>query len=320
MKHRSDDVVRVAVLDDYQNVASQMADWSPLAGRVAITVFNDHLSDADEVVERLLPFDVVCVMRERTPLSREIIERLPRLKLIASTGRRNAAIDVDAAAERGIVVTHTGYDGTSTVELTWALILASVRNIAEENASLRAGGWQSTVGDVLAAKTLGVLGLGNIGSEVARIGRAFGMLVMAWSQNLTAAKAQTCGAQLVSKDELFRSADVVTIHLVLSDRTRGLVGAAELDSMKPSARLINTSRGPIVDESALIRALSERRFAGAALDVFDTEPLPENHPFRTLDNVLATPHIGYVARDLYRTFYGDTVKNIVRWLDDQGTR
>ena len=307
-------MIRIAILDDYQNVALKMADWSPLAGRAAITVFNDHLSNLDEVVERLLPFEVVCVMRERTPLPRAVIERLPRLKLIASTGPRNAAIDVDAAAERGIVVAHTGYRARPTIEMTWALILATARQVALENTHLRAGGWQLTVGDGLHGKTLGVLGLGNIGSEVARIGLAFGMEVIAWSQNLTADKAQTGGARPVSKEELFRSADILTIHLVLSQRTKGLVGAAELQAMKPSARLINTSRGPIVDEPALIEVLRERRIAGAALDVFDIEPLPADHPFRLFDNVLSTPHIGYVARDLYRIFYGDTVKNVTRWL------
>jgi phosphoglycerate dehydrogenase-like enzyme len=313
----SPDVARIAILDDYQNVALEMADWSALAGRAAITVFNDHVSQIDEIVERLLPFEVVCIMRERTPLSRAVIERLPRLKLIASTGSRDAAIDLEAAAKRGIVVAHTGYNARSTIEMTWALILASVRQVPLENANLRAGGWQCTVGDVLEGKVLGALGLGNIGSEVARIGLAFGMNVIAWSQNLTSEKAQACGARLVSKEELFRNADVVTIHLVLSQRTKGLVGAAELQAMKPTARLINTSRGPIVDESALIEVLRERRIAGAALDVFDIEPLPTDHPFRSLENVLSTPHIGYVARDLYRTFYGDTVKNIARWLDQQ---
>ena len=275
------------------------------------------MSNFDKVVARLLPFDVVCVMRERTSLPRSVIERLPRLKLIASTGSRNAAIDVEAATERGIVVAHTGYDARPTIEMTWALILASARQLTLENAHVRAGGWQLAVGDGLHGKTLGVLGLGNIGSEVARIGLAFGMEVIAWSQNLTADKAKTCGARLVSKEELFRSADILTIHLVLSQRTKGLVGAAELQAMKTSARLINTSRGPIVDEPALIEVLRERRIAGAALDVFDIEPLPADHPFRSLDNVLSTPHIGYVARDLYRTFYGDTVKNITRWLGDR---
>ena len=256
-------------------------------------------------------------MRERTPLPRSVIERLSRLKLIASTGPRNAAIDVEAAAERGIVVAHTGFDARSTIEMTWALILASARQVALENAQLRAGGWQLTMGDSLRGKTLGLLGLGNIGSEVARIGLAFGTEVIAWSQNLTADKAQASGARLVSKEELFRKADILTIHLVLSQRTKGLVGAAELQAMKPSARLINTSRGPIVNESALMQVLREHRIAGAALDVFDVEPLPTDHPFRSLDNVLATPHIGYVAQDLYRTFYGGTVKNIARWLDQQ---
>ena len=310
-------MIRIAILDDYQNASLKMADWSPLTGRATITVFNDHLSDSEALVGRLLPFDVVCVMRERTPLPRSVIERLPQLKLIASTGRRNASIDVEAATERGIAVAHTGYDARSTIELTWALILASARQVAPENANLRAAGWQLTIGESLHGKTLGVLGLGNIGSEVARIGLAFGMEVIAWSQNLTADKAQTFGARLVSKEEFFRSADIVTIHVVLSQRTKGLVGATELQAMKPSARLINTSRGPIVDERALIEVLSNRRIAGAALDVFDVEPLPRDHPFRSLDNVLATPHIGYVARELYRTFYGDTVKNIERWLVQQ---
>jgi phosphoglycerate dehydrogenase-like enzyme len=310
-------MIRIAILDDYQNVAREMADWSPLAGRAEIIVFTDHLSGIDDIVERLLPFDVVCVMRERTPLPRSVIERLPRLKLIASTGARNAAIDVNAADERGIAVAHTGYNARSTIEMTWALILASARQVTLENAHLRTGGWQLTIGDVLHGKTLGILGLGNIGSEVARIGLAFGLEVIAWSQNLTPDKAQACGARLVSKEELFRSADIVTIHLVLSQRTKGLVGAPEFQAMKPSARLINTSRGPIVDEAALIDVLRERRIAGAALDVFEIEPLPPDHPFRSLDNVLATPHIGFVARDLYRTFYGDTVKNIARWMDQR---
>ena len=252
-----------------------------------------------------------------TPLPRSIIERLPQLKLIASTGPRNASIDVEAAAERGIAVAHTGYNARSTIEMTWALILASARQVASENAHLRAGGWQLTVGEGLHGKTLGVLGLGKIGSEVARIGLAFGMEVIAWSQNLTPDRSRGCGARLVSKEELFRGADILTIHLVLSQRTKGLIGAAELQAMKPTARLINTSRGPIVDEPALIEVLRDHRIAGAALDVFDIEPLPADHPFRSLDNVLATPHIGFVARELYRTFYGDTVENITRWLAQQ---
>jgi phosphoglycerate dehydrogenase-like enzyme len=309
--------VNIAILDDHQNIALEMADWSPLDGRATITVFNDHLADPDRVVERLLPFDIVCVMRERTPLPRAIIERLPSLKLIASTAFRNASIDIAAAAERGIEVVHTGYDSSPTVELTWALILASARHIVAENASLRSGGWQRAIGDGLRGKILGVLGLGNIGSEIARIGLAFGMEVIAWSQNLTPEKAEAQGVRLTSKDELFRQADIITIHLVLSRRTRGLVGAAELAAMKPSARLVNTSRGPIVEEAALVEALRERRIAGAAIDVFDVEPLPSDHPYRSLENALATPHIGYVSRELYRTFYGDTVKNIAAWLDQR---
>jgi len=310
------DLPQVAILDDYQGVALGMADWSPLEGRAVITVFNDHLSIENAVVDRLRPFNVLCVMRERTPLPRSVIERLPNLKLIVSTGPRNASIDGDAARERGIAVMHTGYSSQPTIEMTWALILSSVRNIASENASLRSGGWQRSIGEDLYGQTLAVLGLGNIGSEVARIGRAFGMKVIAWSQNLTAEKAQESGATLVSKDDLFRRADILTIHLVLSDRSRGLIGGRELALMKPTARLINSSRGPIVDEAALIAALAKRRLAAAAIDVFDIEPLPGDHPFRSLDNVLATPHIGYVGRNLYETFYRDSAVNVVRWLDE----
>ncbi len=305
---------RIAILDDYQNVALEMADWSPLADKATQTVFNDHLDDVDEIVNRLVPFDVVCVMRERTPLTREILARLPQLKLIASTGRRNASIDLAAAADHNIEVMHTGYDSSSTVELTWALILASARNLVIETASVRSGGWQRTVGDGIRGKVLGILGLGNIGTEVARIAQAFGMDVIAWSENLEPEKARERGARWVSKEELFRQADVLTIHLVLSKRTKGLVGTSELSLMKAAARLVNTSRGPIVDEAALVDALRNRQIAGAAIDVFDIEPLPSDHPLRKLDNVHATPHIGYVSRDLYRIFYQDTVANIAEWL------
>jgi len=306
--------MKVAILDDYQNVALAMADWSSVAGRAEITVFNDHVADLEALVERLRPFDVICVMRERTPLPREVIERLPHLKLIASTGGRNASIDMVAAVAHGFRVTATGYRSTPTIEMTWALILASVREIVRESNSVRAGGWQTSIGRELDGKVLGVLGLGNIGGAVARIGLAFGMKVIAWSQNMTPQIAEEAGATLVTKDDLFRQADVVTIHLILSKRTRGLVGAAELALMKPTSRLINTSRGPIVDERALIDALTSRAIAGAALDVFDAEPLPDDHPFRTLDNVLATPHIGYVAENLYRTFYGGAAASIAAWL------
>jgi phosphoglycerate dehydrogenase-like enzyme len=309
--------LKIAILDDYQNVALSIADWSAVAKKADITVFNDHIDQADALVERLQPFDVVCVMRERTPLRRDIIERLPQLRFIASTGTRNASVDVEAATERGILVAHTGYRSTPTIEFTWALILASVRHLVGESNSIRAGGWQTSVGPELDGRILGVLGLGNVGGQVARIGRAFGMKIIAWSQNLTAEAAVAAGAELVTKDELFRRADVVTIHVILSDRTRGLVGAADLGLMKPTARLINTSRGPIVDEQALIEALRTRAIAGAAIDVFDTEPLPAKHPFRSLKNVLATPHIGFVAEDLYRTFYGDAAAAIEAWIEKQ---
>ena len=306
---------KIAILDDYQNVARTMADWSILDGRAAITVFNDHLADADAVVARLQPFEIVCVMRERTPMTRDIIERLPNLRLIASTATVNASIDLAAAAERGVQLVHTGYSSAPTVELTWALILADARHLVVETTAVRGGGWQQSVGEDLNGRTLGLLGLGNIGSAVARIGKAFGMNLIAWSQNLTAERAAAVDAVLVPKEKLFQQADVITIHLVLSRRTRGLIGAAELALMKPTAFLINTSRGPIVDEAALVDVLRKGEIAGAAIDVFDQEPLPSNHPFRQLPNVLATPHIGYVSRGLYQRFYQDTVENIREWLD-----
>jgi phosphoglycerate dehydrogenase-like enzyme len=308
---------RVAVLDDYQNVALSMADWSTLKGRADVTVFNDHIADVDAVVSSLLPFEIVCVMRERTPMTRTVVERLPKLRLIASTAFQNASIDTEAAEERSIQVVHTGYSSTPTVELTWALILAGARHLVDESASLRGGGWQRFVGDDLGGRTLGLLGLGNIGSAVARIAKAFDMNLIAWSQNLTAERAEADGAVLVSKEELFRQADIVSVHLVLSGRTRGLVGAAELALMKPTARLVNTSRGPIVVEADLLDALRNNKIAGAAIDVFDQEPLPVDHPFRRQANLLATPHIGYVSRGLYQRFYQDTVDNIAKWLDNQ---
>jgi phosphoglycerate dehydrogenase-like enzyme len=309
--------VNIAVLDDYQGVALTLADWSAVRARANVVVFNDHLDDLDAVAARLLPFDIVCVMRERTPLRRALIERLPRLKLIASTAKRNASIDATAAAERGIAIAHTSYSSTPTVELTWALILAGARHLVAEHASLRAGGWQHDLGEDMAGQTLGIIGLGSIGSQVAKIGLAFGMNIIAWSQNLTAETCAAAGARLVSKEELLRQADVISIHLVLSARTTGLIGTEEFALMKPRARLVNTSRGPIVVEGALIRALGERQIAGAAIDVFDSEPLPPDHPYRRIDHLLATPHIGYVSRGLYQRFYRDTVTNILAWLDAQ---
>jgi phosphoglycerate dehydrogenase-like enzyme len=307
--------MKIAILDDYQNVALACADWSGVSRHAQIDVFNDHLADPELVVQRLTPYEIVAVMRERTPLNRSIIERLPNLRMIASNAPRNASIDMAAAAERGITVTHSSYTSTPTVELTWALILAGARHITEEAAAVRRGEWQHTVGDDLAGKTLGVLGFGSIGTRVARVAQAFGMNVIAWSQNLTTEKAAAGGAKLVSKEELFNQADVISIHLVLSDRTRHLVGAAELSLMKPSARLVNTSRGPIVVEAALIDALNSGKIAGAALDVYDIEPLPADHPFRKIGRLLATPHIGYVSHGLYERFYRDMAANIASWLE-----
>lgn len=310
----SPSLIRIAVLDDYQNVALDLADWSLLKNRAEITVFNDHVAETARLVERLKPFDVLCVMRERTPLTRTLIERLPNLKLIASTGPGNASIDMDAAAERGVKVVHTGYSSTPTIEFTWAAILAMARNIPVETRSMREGGWQRTLGTQLAGKTLGLLGLGHVGSAVGVIGRAFRMNVIAWSQNLTDERAESKGVQRVDKDTLFSASDILSIHVRLSDRTRGLVGAAELARMKPTSRLVNTSRGPIVDTAALLAALKSGRIAGAAIDVYDTEPLDPADPLRTTDNLLATPHLGYVSRELYETFYRDTVRNIAEWL------
>jgi phosphoglycerate dehydrogenase-like enzyme len=308
------DPLCVAVLDDYQGVALSLADWTAVHERARVDVYKDHVADHHAIIERLLPYDVVCVMRERTPLTKDILESLPRLKLICSTGGRNASIDAATAAERGIEIAHTGYFSSPTIEHTWGLILAGARHITQESTALRAGGWQTTVGDDMAGHTLGIVGLGNVGAAVAKVGLAFGMNVIAWSQNLTVSAAAAVGARWVSKETLLRESDIVSIHLVLSQRTRGLIAAAELALMKPTARLINTSRGPIVVEADLVRALEERRIAGAAIDVFDTEPLPADHPYRRIDTLLATPHIGYVSRDLYRRFYGDTVRNILAWL------
>jgi len=305
--------MRIAILDDYQGVALKLADWSSIPGRPEIKVFTDHVFDLDKLVERLLPYDIVCILRERTPMAAALIERLPNLKLIASTGSRNAAIDLEAARKHRVDVVHTGYSSTPTIEFTWALILAIARNITVENASMRSGGWQTGVGSDLRGKTLAVLGLGNVGGPVAEIGKAFGMRVIAWSPNLTSERAS--GVQLVSKADLFRKADFLTVHLVLSPKTRGIIGVAELALMKRSSYLINTSRGPLIDETALIQALEDKEIAGFAVDVFEQEPLPADHPFRRLPNVLATPHIGFGAQSLYETFYRDSVANITSWID-----
>ena len=306
--------MRIAILDDYQEIAMKLADWSSIPCRPEIKVFRDHVFDLEKLAQRLLPYDILCIMRERTPMTAALIERLPNLKLIASTGTRNAAIDLEAARRRHVDVVHTGYSSTPTIEFTWAMILAVARKITIENASLRSGGWQRGVGSDLRGKTLAVLGLGNVGGPVAAIGKAFGMRVVAWSPNLTREKAESSGAQLVSKATLFQEADFLTVHLVLSHKTRGIVGGSELAWMKPSSYLINTSRGPLIEETSLIHALEDNKIAGFAVDVFEQEPLPLNHPFRRLTNVLATPHIGFGSQSLYETFYRDSVKNITNWI------
>lgn len=305
---------KIAVLDDYQGVALTLADWSSLDGLATVTVFRDHVDDEEALVRRLEPFDAICVMRERTPMSASLIGRLPKLRIIVSTGSTNRSIDMDAARARGIEVHGTGYSSDPTIEMTWALILGSTRHIVQEAGSIRTGGWQTRVGADLRGRTLGILGLGRIGKRVAEIGRAFAMDVIAWSQNLTEESAVESGAQLVSKEDLFRKSDVLSIHVILSQRTTGLVGQREIALMKRTARLINTSRGQIVSEDALVAALKYQRIGGAALDVFDQEPLPLDHPYRTLPNVLATPHIGYVSEDLYRIFFTDTVVRLRQWL------
>jgi phosphoglycerate dehydrogenase-like enzyme len=307
-------VTRVAVLDDYQDVARRMADWASLPAAVDVVAFRDHLAAEADVATRLADFDVVVAMRERTPFPRTLLERLPRLRLLVTTGMRNASIDLRAAADRGVLVCGTGGLPYPTAELTWALILAVARRVPREDRATREGGWQETLGTGLNGKTLGVLGLGTLGSRVARVGRAFEMTVVAWSQNLTAERAAAVGATLIDRDELLARADVVTIHLVLSDRTRGLIGARELALMRPSAYLVNTSRGPIVDERALIQALQVGAIAGAGLDVYDEEPLPPDHPFRRLPNTVITPHLGYVTEETYRIFYSEALEDVRAYL------
>jgi phosphoglycerate dehydrogenase-like enzyme len=305
---------RVAILDDYQGVALRMADWSRLPAGTEVVVFRDHLAELDAVAARLADFDAVVAMRERTPFPRALLQRLPRLRLLVTTGMRNASIDVAAAAAQGITVCGTQGLPYPTAELTWGLILALVRRIAAEDRATREGAWQTTLGVGLNGKTLGVLGLGTLGSRVARVGAAFEMEVLAWSQNLTAERAAAAGARLVPRDELLARADVVSIHLVLSERTRGLLGARELGLMKPSAYLVNTSRGPIVDEAALLAALQAGRLAGAGLDVFDEEPLPRDHPLRRLPNTVITPHLGYVTEETYRIFFGHALEDVEAFL------
>ncbi len=310
---RADRTLRIAICDDYQRLATSMADWSRLGSRAQITSFDRPLAGEDAVAA-LLDFDILCLMRERMAMPRALLERLPRLKFIAVTGSHAGAIDAVAAGDLGIAVALTDAEpSSSAAELAWGLVLALARNIVVEDRNMREGGWQTTVGTRLQGKTLGLAGLGTLGSKMAAYGRAFDMDVVAWSANLTPERAAAAGARLVGKDELLRAADVVAIQLKLSDRTRGLIGAAELAMMKRSAYLVNTSRGPVIDEAALIAALRDGRIAGAGLDVYDREPLPADHPLRSTPNTVLTPHIGFVTREGYRRFYERTVELILSW-------
>ncbi|MBX8473060.1 D-2-hydroxyacid dehydrogenase family protein [Pseudomonas sp. RIT778] len=305
--------VQIAVIDDWQDVARGVVDWSVLDSLGEVTFVHEYPADNATLAERLGQFEVICVMRERTRFDEDLLKRLPNLKLLVTGGMRNAALDMPAAARLGIKVCGTDSYKHAAPELTWALIMAATRNLLNEANALRAGQWQQGLGGDLHGKTLGILGLGSIGQRVAQFGQVFGMRVIAWSENLTAERAEQVGVTYVSKQQLFEQADVLSVHLVLSDRSRGLVDAQALDWMKPTALLVNTARGPIVDEAALIKALQKQRLGGAALDVFDQEPLPALHPFRTLDNVLATPHVGYVSRQNYELFFSQMIEDIQAW-------
>ena len=316
--------MRLSILDDYQGVALEMADWAPVRARgIEIAVERFPFADAEDVVRSLADSEIVAAMRERTAFPRSIVERLPKLKLLITTGMRNASFDMAALRDRGVTVCGTGGPGggnEDTAELAWGLILGAARRIAEDHAFMRHGGWQARIGHRVAGKTLGLLGLGRLGGAVARVGLAFGMKAIAWSQNLTAEKAAEQGVERVEKDELFRRSDILSVHLVLSDRSRGLVGAREIGLMKPTSILVNTSRGPICDTAAIIEALKGGRLAYAGFDVYDQEPLPLNHPLRTAPNVILTPHIGYVTEENYRSSYPQIVENILGYLDGKPIR
>ncbi len=307
--------IQIAVIDDWQNVASGVVDWSVLESMGQVHFLHDYPGDTATMIKRLQGFEVICVMRERSPFDQALLQGLPNLKLLVTGGMRNAALDIAAAKALGITVCGTDSYKHAAPELTWALIMASTRNLLAEANSLRDGGWQVGLGGDLYGKTLGVLGLGSIGQKVARFAQVFGMRVIAWSENLTPERAAQSGVTWVSKQALFEQADILTVHLVLSDRSRGLVDAEALGWMKPGARLVNTARGPIVDESALVQALESGRLAGAALDVYAEEPLPLDHPFRRLPNVLATPHVGYVSEQNYRQFYAQMIEDIQAWTN-----
>jgi phosphoglycerate dehydrogenase-like enzyme len=312
--------MRVALLDDYQDVALKMADWQRLQGRAEVEAIHEHIADIDRLAERLRSFDAVMMVRERTKFPRALFERLPNLRLLVTAAMWNVAIDLDAATDHKVQVCGTRDWSFATAELALGMMIALARHIPAEDRAMRDGRWQTTLGTGLHGKTLGLLGLGSLGSQMARFGEVLGMKVLAWSQNLTAEQAAEHGAVLVPKNELLAEADVVSIHLKLSERTRGLLGREELALMKPTAMLINTSRGPIIDEAALLAHLREGRIAGAALDVYDQEPLPADHPLRQLANVIVLPHIGYVVEQNYRLVYGDTLEDIEGFLDGRVIR
>lgn len=312
--------MRVAILDDYQNVALKLADWSAVEREAPVTVFDDHLEEIEAVARRLHDFEIVVIMRERTPFPRALIEKLPNLELLVTAGMRNLAIDLNAASANGVIVSGTRTLGYPVAEMTWGLLLALVRQIPREDRETREGRWQTSIGTALNGKVLGVIGLGRVGAMVARFGKAFGMEVIAWSRNLTDERCAEVGVKRASKEDLLTSADVITVHVVLGARTRGLIGANELRMMKPSAYLVNTSRGPVVDEEALVEALKHRSIAGAALDVFDSEPLPPDHPLRSLERTVITPHLGYVVEDNYRVIYGEAAEDVRAFLDGEPVR
>ncbi len=308
-------MIRIAILDDYQQVAPKMADWHRLGSDCQIDVFDRNLPTVEKAAATLEPYDVICLMRERMPMPRELFEQLPNLKLLVTTGGHNRTVDAEAAVEHGVTFCHTGGGESlhATPEMAWALILAAMRHIPEEHQRMRQGRWQETLGTILHGRTIGLLGLGRMGARMVPVAKAFGMTPIAWSRNLTPERAEEAGAEYVSKEDLFRRSDVISIHLVLGDRSLGLVGADEIALMKPGALLVNTSRGPIIDEAAMIEALNKGRIR-AALDVYDVEPLPADHALRTIDNVVLAPHLGYVTEGAYRQFYGEMVENIEAWI------
>jgi len=313
--------LRCAILDDYFNIALNVADWAKIADRVDVTVFNHHFPSEAAAASALKDFEIVCAMRERTPFPRTLLAELPKLRLLLTSGMRNAAIDMEAAKERGVVVCGTQWSQDPTAALTMGLILELTRGIGRENARMHAGEvWQTFPGIEIEGRTLGVVGLGKLGSKVAGLAKAFGMKVIAWSPNLTPERAKEVGVGYASKEELFANADIVTVHVVLSQRSRGLVGRDDLARMKPTAFLVNTSRGPIVDEQALSETLQQKKIAGAAVDVFSVEPLPVDHPFRKLDNMVITPHLGYVSVDALRAHYSQMVDTIDAWFKGEPPR